>query len=52
MTSSIESVERLERAHGLVKSLSVEVFPGSATDRAKDWRLARGSRKRNGFEGQ
>ena len=28
MTSSIESLERLERAHGLVTSLSVEVFPG------------------------
>ena len=27
MTSSIESLERLERAHGLVTSLSVEVFP-------------------------
>ena len=29
MTSSIESLERLERAHELVKSLSVEVFPGA-----------------------
>ena len=29
MTSSIESLERLERAHGLVTSLSVEVFPGA-----------------------
>ena len=28
MTSSIESLERLERVHGLVTSLSVEVFPG------------------------
>ena len=27
MTSSKESLERLERAHGLVTSLSVEVFP-------------------------
>ena len=27
--SSIESLERLERAHELVKSLSVEVFPGA-----------------------
>ena len=29
MTSSIESLERLERAHALVTSLSVEVFPGA-----------------------
>ena len=29
MTSSIESLERLERAHGLVTFLSVEVFPGA-----------------------
>ena len=29
MTSSIESLERLERVHGLVTSLSVEVFPGA-----------------------
>ena len=29
MTSSIESLECLERAHGLVTSLSVEVFPGA-----------------------
>ena len=29
MTSSIESLERLERAYGLVMSLSVEVFPGA-----------------------
>ena len=29
MTSSIESLERLERAHGLVTSLSKEVFPGA-----------------------
>ena len=28
-TSSIESLERLERAHGLVTSLSVEEFPGA-----------------------
>ena len=28
-TSSIESLERLERAHELVTSLSVEVFPGA-----------------------
>ena len=27
MTSSIESLERLERAHGLVTSLSWEVIP-------------------------
>ena len=29
MISSIESLERLVRAHGLVTSLSVEVFPGA-----------------------
>ena len=29
MTSSIESLERLERAHELVTSLSVKVFPGA-----------------------
>ena len=29
MTISIESLERLERAHGLVASLSVEVLPGA-----------------------
>ena len=29
LTSSIESPERLERAHELVTSLSVEVFPGA-----------------------
>ena len=29
MTSSIESLERLERAHGLLTSLSMEVFPGA-----------------------
>ena len=29
ITSSIESPERQERAHGLVTSLSVEVFPGA-----------------------
>ena len=29
MTRSIESVERIERAHELVTTLSVEVFPGS-----------------------
>ena len=29
MTSSIESLERLERAHGLVTSLSVEMFRGA-----------------------
>ena len=28
MSSSIESLERLERVHGLVTSFSVEVFPG------------------------
>ena len=29
MVSSIESLERLERARKLVTSLSVEVFPGA-----------------------
>ena len=29
MTSSIESLERLERAHELVTSISVEVLPGA-----------------------
>ena len=29
MVNWIESLERLERAHELVKSLSVEVFPGA-----------------------
>ena len=29
MVRSIESLERLEYAHGLVTSLSVEVFPGA-----------------------
>ena len=29
MTSSIESLECLERAHRLVTSLSMEVFPGA-----------------------
>ena len=28
MTRSIESVERIERAHELVTTLNVEVFPG------------------------
>ena len=40
MTSSIESLERLERAHGLVTSLSVEVFPGALQTEQKigGWR--------------
>ena len=46
MTSSIESLERLERAHELVTSLSVKVFPG-----AEDRRLAKSSGKRNESEG-
>ena len=29
MASSIESLERLERARGLVTSVSVEIFPGA-----------------------
>ena len=42
MTSSIESVERLERAHGLVTSFSVEVFPGALQTEQKigGWREA------------
>ena len=42
MTSSIESLERLERAHGLVTSLSVEVFPGALQTEQKigGWREA------------
>ena len=42
MTSSIESLERLERAHELVTSLSVEVFPGSLQTEQKigGWREA------------
>ena len=42
MTSSIESLERLERAHGLAASLSVEVFPGALQTEQKigDWREA------------
>ena len=41
-TSSIESLERLERAHGLVTSLSVEVFPGALQMEQKTggWREA------------
>ena len=40
MTSSIESLERLERAHGLVTSLSV--FPGALQTEQKigSWREA------------
>ena len=42
MTSSIESLERLDRAHGLVTSLSVEEFPGALQTEQKigDWREA------------
>ena len=42
MTSSIESLKRLKRAHGLVSSLSVEVFPGALQTEQKDggWREA------------
>ena len=42
MTSSIEPLERLERAHGLVTSLSVEVFPGALETEQKigGWREA------------
>ena len=40
MTSSIESLERPERAHELVTSLSVEVFPGALQTEQKigSWR--------------
>ena len=44
MTSSIESLERLERAHELVTSLIVEVVP-VALQTAEDRRLARSSGK-------
>ena len=42
MTNSIESLERLERAHGLVTSLNVEVFPGALQTEQKigGWREA------------
>ena len=42
VTSSIESLERLERAHVLVTSLSVEVFPGAIQPELKigGWREA------------
>ena len=42
MTSSIESLERLERAHELVTSISVEVFPGALQTEQKigGWREA------------
>ena len=42
MTSSIESLELLERAHELVTSLSVEVFPGALQTEQKigGWREA------------
>ena len=42
MTSSIESLERLERAHELVTSLSVEVLPGALQTEQKigGWREA------------
>ena len=42
MTSSIESLERLERAHGLVTSLAVEAFPGAMQTEQKigGWREA------------
>ena len=42
MTSSIESLERLDHSHGLVTSLSVEVFPGALQTEQKigGWREA------------
>ena len=36
MTSSIESLERLERIYELVSALSVEVFPGSLQTEQKN----------------
>ena len=42
MTSSIESLERLERINELVTTLSVEVFPGALQTKQKigSWREA------------
>ena len=42
MTSSIDSLERLERTHGLVTSLRLEVFPGALQREQKigGWREA------------
>ena len=42
MTSSIESLERLERAHGMVTTLSVEFFTGALQTEQKigGWRAA------------
>ena len=42
MVSSIESLERLERSHELVTSLSVHVFPGALQTEQKvgGWREA------------
>ena len=42
MTSSIESLERVERAHVLVTSLRLEVFPGALQTEQKigGWREA------------
>ena len=42
MVSSIESLERLQRAHALVTSLSVEMFPGALQTEQKigSWREA------------
>ena len=42
MVSSIESLERLERAHELVTSLSVQVFPGALQTEQKIGRLREG----------
>ena len=49
MTSSIQSLERLERAHEEVTSLCGSV-PRSIADELEDWKLARSSRKRNESE--
>ena len=45
MTNSIESLEHLELVHGLVTSLSVEVFPGALQTEQKIGGLARSSGK-------
>ena len=49
MTSSIKSLERMERAQELVTSLCGSV-PRSIADRTEDWKLARSSRIRNESE--
>ena len=50
MTSSIESLERLERAYGLVTSLSVDVFPGALQTEQKIGGWREGSGERDEFD--